>query len=92
MARLTAAKRGALPKSTFGLPKVRGYPMPDKTHARLAKSGASRALHVGNIGEGEKQAIDAKADRILAKRYGGGIDGSARKPSLGRAGRSTNAA
>jgi hypothetical protein len=44
-----------------------GYPMGDKKHARLAKSGASRAFNVGNISEGTKQSIDAKADRKLGK-------------------------
>ncbi len=43
------------------------YPMPDKKHARLAKSGASHAEHVGNITPTTKARIDAKADRILKK-------------------------
>lgn len=87
MARLKAATRNRLPASTFGLPKSRDYPMPDKKHARLAKSGASRALRVGNITAGEKGEIDAKADRKLAARFGGAIDGAAKRPSLGRPGR-----
>lgn len=64
---LTAAKRKALAASTFGLPATRGYPMPDKKHARLAKSGDSHALHVGNITPAEKKKIDAKANRILGE-------------------------
>lgn len=64
---LTAAKRKKLPKSTFGLPGARKFPMPDKKHARLAKSGDSRALHVGNITASQKAKIDAKANRILGK-------------------------
>ena len=51
----------------FGLPKTREYPMNDKNHARLAKSGASHALHVGNITSAQKRKIDAKANRILHK-------------------------
>lgn len=43
------------------------YPMPDKKHARLAKSGASHALHVGNITKATERKIDAKADRILKR-------------------------
>lgn len=66
--KLTSSRRNDLALSTFGLPKKRAYPMPDKNHARLAKSGASRALHVGNISEAEKARIDAKADRILGKK------------------------
>lgn len=64
---LTAAKRKKLPKSVFGLPKSEGYPMPDKTHARLAKSGASHAQRVGNISASTEAKIDAKADRVLGK-------------------------
>ncbi|HUO89144.1 MAG TPA: hypothetical protein VMU08_08215 [Rhizomicrobium sp.] len=45
-----------------------GYPMPDKKHARLAKSGASHAYHVGNISKATERRIDAKADRILGKK------------------------
>jgi hypothetical protein len=84
MATLTAAKRKKLPKSSFGLPGSDGYPMPDKTHARLAKSGASRALNVGNISSAEKAKIDAKADAMLARAYGGRIEGSSQRPSPGR--------
>lgn len=65
--KLTKARRKKLPRSSFGLPGARGYPMPDKNHARLAKSGASRAERVGNITEGEEKQIDAKADRILGE-------------------------
>lgn len=65
MAKLNAARRRALPSSDFGLPKTKGYPMPDKNHARLAKSGASRALRVGNITPAQKRQIDAKANRKL---------------------------
>lgn len=67
MAKLKAAARNALASRVFGLPESRGYPMPDKAHARLAKSGDSRALHVGNITRAQKKRIDAKANRILGK-------------------------
>lgn len=67
MAKLTTKKRKALPKSDFGLPKQKAYPMPNKEHARLAKSGASHAKRVGNITASEKSKIDAKANRILKK-------------------------
>jgi len=68
MAKLKASSRNALADRVFGLPKTREYPMPDKNHARLAKSGASHALHVGNITRAQKKRIDAKANRILGKR------------------------
>lgn len=65
MAKLTSKERKALPAKDFGLPKSKGYPMPDKAHARLAKSGASRAERVGNISKSTEGKIDAKADRKL---------------------------
>lgn len=64
MARLNAARRNALPASKFAGPG-RTYPITDDTHARLAKSGASRAEHVGNISKATEQRIDAAADRKL---------------------------
>ena len=68
MAKLTTAKRNHLPKTSFGLPGKKAFPMPDKLHARLAKSGASRAEHVGNITKAQEKIIDAKADRKLGKK------------------------
>lgn len=65
MSRITAASRHKMKKSTFGLPASEGYPMPDKKHARLAKSGASHAEHVGNISKATEAKIDRKADVIL---------------------------
>ena len=67
MAILKAGPRNALADRAFGLPGKRAYPMPDKNHARLAKSGASRALHVGNITSAEKAQIDRKANAKLRK-------------------------
>lgn len=66
MAQLNAARRRALPDSVFALSGKR-FPIPDKTHARLAKSGASRALRVGNITPAQKKTIDAKANRKLGR-------------------------
>ena len=37
MAVLTANRRNSLPKASFGLPKQRKFPMPDKVHAVAAK-------------------------------------------------------
>jgi len=67
MAKLTPKKRKALPKKDFGLPGKKAYPMPDKEHARLAKSGASRAERIGNITKAQQNKIDAKADKKLKK-------------------------
>ena len=65
MAELTTRKRNAEPKSDFGLPEERKYPMPDKSHARNAKARASQQERKGNLTEAEKRKIDRKADRIL---------------------------
>ena len=77
MSELSAAKRAKLPAKEFGLPeKARtpdakketgNYPMPDKAHARSAKSRASKQLHRGNLTKSEKERIDRKADKILTE-------------------------
>ena len=67
MAELTEKKRDKEPKSDFGLPDERKYPMPDKSHARNAKARASQQVKKGNLTSAEKKKIDAKADRILDK-------------------------
>lgn len=82
MARLTARRRKALKPSQYGLPAKakkgpRGgapkgaYPMPDKPHAKDAKSRASAAERSGRITAGQERAIDRKANRML------GIQGDA---------------
>lgn len=67
MAELTTKKRDAEPKSDFGLPDERKYPMPDKSHARNAKARATQQVKKGNLTGTEKAKIDRKADRILDK-------------------------
>jgi hypothetical protein len=67
MAELKAKTRNKLPKSEFGMPGERKYPMPDKSHARAAKSRASEMEHKGKISESTKAKIDRKADRVLGK-------------------------
>jgi hypothetical protein len=65
MAELSTKKRNAEPKSEFGLPDERKYPMPDKAHARNAKARASQQEKKGNLTAAEKKKIDRKADKIL---------------------------
>ena len=65
MAKLTSKSRNKLPKSDFGLPGEKKYPMPDKSHARNAKSRASEMEHKGKLSPASKAKIDAKADRML---------------------------
>jgi hypothetical protein len=67
MAELSTKKRNAEPKSDFGLPEERKYPMPDKSHARNAKARASQQAKKGDLSAAEKSKIDRKADRILDK-------------------------
>jgi hypothetical protein len=67
MADLDAKKRNAIPKSTFGLPEERKYPMPDKAHARNAKARAAQREKKGDLTAAEERKIDRKADRILNK-------------------------
>ncbi|HYP64581.1 MAG TPA: hypothetical protein VEQ16_11855 [Acidocella sp.] len=75
---VSAKTRASLPASRLGRPKSGGFPMPDKRHAAIAKGFA--AMHNAP----DKAAIDAKADRILAKKRGGFIEGKGKKPHLGR--------
>jgi len=67
MARLTSKQRKGLKSSTFGLPAERKYPMPDASHARVAKSYASKEANRGLLSLGQKSQIDRKADRIIGK-------------------------
>ena len=79
---VSAKVRKSLPASRLGKPKSGGYPMPDKKHAGIAKAFA--AMHH----DPDKAEIDAKADRILAKKRGGFIPkGNFTRPHLGRQGR-----
>ena len=65
MAKLTSGERKALPKSEFGLPGKRAYPMPDKSHAANAKARASQMEKAGKLSGSAKAKIDAKANKIL---------------------------
>jgi hypothetical protein len=74
MAKLKAAARNALPASSFGLPGAKGrgnakgkYPMPDKAHARVAKSYASKETNAGKLSKAQEGKIDAKANRVLGR-------------------------
>ena len=70
MAKLPAKTRNALPKSDFGEPGKRAYPMPDKSHAANAKARASQAVNAGRMSSAEKAKIDAKADAKLGMKDG----------------------
>lgn len=74
MAILSTKSRNKLPKSEFGIPGEKKYPMPDKAHARNAKARASEMENKGKLSASSKAKIDAKANRILdgGKRGGKG--------------------
>lgn len=64
---LTAAKRANMPQRDFAGPG-KSFPISDRTHARLAISGATRAENAGNISASEASNIKAKArQRLMAK-------------------------
>lgn len=65
MADLTTRRRNKLPKSSFGEPGSRKYPMPDKSHAANAKARATQMAKKGKLSASERSKIDAKANRIL---------------------------
>ncbi len=65
MPKLTVANRKKIPKSEFGLPGERKYPMPDKAHAKNAKARASQQVNKGNLSKSSEAKIDAKANKVL---------------------------
>ncbi len=67
MAKLTTKARKSLPKSDFGLPGKKAYPMPDRSHAANAKARASQQEKKGNLSASAKAKIDAKANKILKR-------------------------
>lgn len=65
IAKLSTKARKKLPKSDFGEPGKRAYPMPDKAHARNAKARAAQQYKKGKLSASAKTKIDAKANRKL---------------------------
>jgi hypothetical protein len=68
MAKLTTKQRKKIPKSEYGLPGEKKYPMPDKSHATNAKARASQMENEGKLSASSKAKIDAKANRVLGKK------------------------
>ena len=66
--KVTIATRKAIPKSEFGMPGSRSYPMPDKAHAANAKARATQQVNAGNLSASSKAKIDAKANKVLGKK------------------------
>lgn len=67
MAKLTEKEKNKFKASTFGLPKERKYPMPDKSHAANAKARATEMVNKGKLSKSSEEKIDAKANKMLNK-------------------------
>lgn len=67
MAKLSGGARKKLPKSSFGLPGQKKYPMPDKGHAANAKARATQQVKKGNLSPSAAAKVKAKANRVLGK-------------------------
>ena len=67
MAKLTSEARNKLSKSQFAGPD-RSYPVNDASHARNAKARASEMENKGKLSPAMKSRIDAKADKVLARK------------------------
>jgi hypothetical protein len=65
--KMTAKRRRSLPKSKFGLPGSRKYPMDTPGRAANAKARATQQYKKGRISASTKNRIHAKANRILGK-------------------------
>lgn len=65
--RITAKKRKSLPKSSFGLPGRRGYPVDTRKRAANAKGRAKQQLNKGKLSRSSYNKIVAKANRKLGK-------------------------
>jgi hypothetical protein len=68
MAKLSTSQRKAMPKSEFGLPGKKAYPMPDASHAANAKARASQQVNAGRMSTSTESKIDAKANRVMGKK------------------------
>jgi hypothetical protein len=66
--KLNEAARKRIPKSDFGEPGSRKYPMPDRSHAANAKARATQQVKRGNLSAAQASKIRAKANRILGER------------------------
>ena len=67
---MTAARRRSLPKTTFGLPGQRKYPMDTRGRAANAKARAAQMVDKGKLSPASAARIRAKANRILGKGKG----------------------
>ncbi len=64
---ITAAKRRSIPKSKFGLPGSRRYPVDTKARAANAKARATQMYRAGKLSASSRAKINAAANRTLKK-------------------------
>ena len=62
---MDAAKRKSLPRSEFGMPSQRKYPMDTRGRAANAKARATQQVEKGNLSEASAAKIRKKANAIL---------------------------
>ncbi len=62
---LDTKQRKDLPKSVFGLPAERKYPMPDRSHAIDAKARALQELKKRRLSKAQYNTVIAKANRVI---------------------------
>lgn len=64
---ISAAKRRSLPKSKFGLPGSKRYPVDTKARAANAKARATQMYRAGKLSASSRSKINAAANRTLKK-------------------------
>lgn len=67
---IITARRNKLPKSKFGLPGQRKYPMDTKARAANAKARATQQFKKGNLSKSAMQRIKARANKVLKRKKG----------------------
>lgn len=65
MARILTPARNALPKSKFGEPGKRKYPVDTKARAANAKARATQMVNKGKLSPSTAAKIKAKANAVL---------------------------
>jgi len=60
MVKLSSKTRAGMPKKSFAGPG-KSFPIKDKTHARMAISGATRSFNAGNISASTEAAVKSRA-------------------------------
>lgn len=68
MAKLKAARRRKIPKSQFGLPGSRRFPVHDRAHAVAAKGRATQQYRKGKLSKASKDKVHARANKVLARK------------------------